>query len=108
MSVPDFQVTVSSRARVCMYQTARSSGPSRPILKFLAASIRSSMSNGGVRKLSAIAAFLKNSVTSGFACRPAPVRTLPSCSWIQRPSGLSRNRNWAMRLRSFRRAAYSG
>jgi hypothetical protein len=35
-------------------------------LKFLAASMRSSWSKGGVRKLEAIFSFLKNSLKSGF------------------------------------------
>ena len=91
-----------------MNQTARSSGPSRPILKFFAASMRSSRSKGGVRKLSAIALFLKWMVRSGCAWRPLPELILPFSSLIQRPSGLSRSLNCATRFLSFRRAAYSG
>ncbi len=88
-----------------MNQTARSSGPSRTTLKFFAASMRSSMSNGGVRKLSAMAWFLKAIVRSGRSWMPFSVLTLPSWSLIQRPSGLPRNRNCATRFLSFRRSA---
>jgi len=49
-------------------------------LKFFAASMRSSMSNGGVRKLSAIALFLKWIVMSGRAWRPFCERILPFSS----------------------------
>ena len=51
----------------CMNQTISSSGPSMVSLKFFAASMRSSWSKGGVRKLQAIFSFLKKIVKSGFA-----------------------------------------
>ena len=91
------------RLSVIMNHTDASSDPSTVSLKFLAASMRTSWSNGGVRNSSAIALFLKTTEKSGLSWSPFPERILPFSIRTHRPSELSCNLNCAVTFLSFRR-----
>ena len=85
MRVPNFQPAVWHIMMVWANQLVRSSGPSTVSLKSFCALIWSSQLIGGVSSEAPTAAFLKESVMSGFACRPLPDVTLPSRISYQRP-----------------------
>src|SRR5712671_338610 len=108
MRVPIFHPTVWLIMMVCAHQLVRSSGPSTERLKSLMALIWSSQLIGGASSAAPSVAFLKERVTSGRRCRPAPDVTRPSRISYQRPVSSSRAVSWATRLRSLRRARKTG
>ena len=108
MRTPNFQPTVRIIIKVCASQLVRSSGPSTPSVKSFCALIWLSQLIGGVSSEAPIAAFLNESVTSGFAGVPQPELILPSRNAIQRPIPSSRALISATRLRSRSRAAKAG
>ena len=108
IGVPNFQPAVCIAIKACANQLVRSSGPSTPSVKSFCALIWLSQLIGGVSKEAPVAAFLNDSVISGFGCCPAPERILPSRTSIQRPVPSSRALSCATKLRSFKRAANSG
>ena len=108
MGVPPFQRTLCISFIVVMNHTASGSEPSTVSLKFLAASILTSWSKGGVRNSAAIALFLKMIEKSGFSWMPLRDRTLPFSICTQRPCELSCSLNWAMRFLSLSRLANLG
>ena len=102
--VPNRQPDVIVAIMVWAHQLVRSSGPSTVRLKSFCALIWSSQLIGGVSSDAPIAAFLKASVMSGFAWRPAPEVTLPPRTSNQRPTSSSRAMICATRFRSASRA----
>src|SRR4029450_8078321 len=106
--VPIFKPTLWLIMMVCANQLLRSSGPSTVNLKSFCALIWSSQLIGGMSRSAPSAAFLKESVTSASARKPAPEAILPSRITYQRPISSSPALSSARRLRSLSRSRKAG
>src|SRR6266542_720946 len=106
--VPICKPTLWLIMMVCANQLLRSSGPSTVSLKSFCALIWSSQLIGGMSRSAPSAAFLKESVTSASARKPAPEAILPSRIAYQRPISSSRALSCARRLRSLSRSRNAG